>query len=210
VDAIVAILDARIVPRTPGMIGRLSMATGVPVAMIKKAWELKESGHRPPLPTRRPIDEASGSVRVEPPSGHDPAAAQTTSPEWLDRMTPAQRALRDRRKAAKEPVEGMRLCSSHWHEGDRLIPRTEFSVKDQRTGSRRAWCKACMRKNSRSRYLTSTQQAKLGAVLRFVLEEGDAHADVMCADCGQPCRIGDEVVASDAVLRHAEHQGPNI
>jgi hypothetical protein len=37
----VAILDARIVPFTPGMIGRLSMATGVPVAMIKKAWELK-------------------------------------------------------------------------------------------------------------------------------------------------------------------------
>jgi hypothetical protein len=44
-DAIVAILDARIVPRTAGMIGRLSMATGVPVADIKKAWELKESGY---------------------------------------------------------------------------------------------------------------------------------------------------------------------
>jgi hypothetical protein len=43
-DAIVAILDARIVPFTPGVIGRLSMATGVLVAMIKKAWELKQSG----------------------------------------------------------------------------------------------------------------------------------------------------------------------
>jgi hypothetical protein len=54
-DAIVAILDARIVPRTPSMIGRLSMATGVPVAMIKKAWELKESGYGSRRPTRRPI-----------------------------------------------------------------------------------------------------------------------------------------------------------
>jgi hypothetical protein len=38
---IVAILDARIGPFTPGMIGRLSTATGAPVATIKKAWELK-------------------------------------------------------------------------------------------------------------------------------------------------------------------------
>jgi hypothetical protein len=42
--AIVAILDARIVPFTPGMIGRLSTATGAPAATIKKAWELKDSG----------------------------------------------------------------------------------------------------------------------------------------------------------------------
>lgn len=47
-DAIVAILDARIVSRIPGMIGRLSMATGVPVAMIKKALKLKDSGHGGP------------------------------------------------------------------------------------------------------------------------------------------------------------------
>jgi hypothetical protein len=45
-DAIVAILDARIVPFTAGMIGRLSMATGVPVADIERAWQLKESGYR--------------------------------------------------------------------------------------------------------------------------------------------------------------------
>jgi hypothetical protein len=36
VTAIVAILDARIVPKTAGMIGRLSMATGAPVAEIKR------------------------------------------------------------------------------------------------------------------------------------------------------------------------------
>ena len=41
---IVAILDARIGPFTPGMIGHLSTATGAPVVTIKKAWELKDSG----------------------------------------------------------------------------------------------------------------------------------------------------------------------
>jgi hypothetical protein len=38
------------------MIGRLSVATGVPVAMIKKAWELKESGYGL-RPARRPVAE---------------------------------------------------------------------------------------------------------------------------------------------------------
>jgi hypothetical protein len=41
-DAIVAILGARIVPFTPGMIGSLSMATGVPVVDIERAWRLKD------------------------------------------------------------------------------------------------------------------------------------------------------------------------
>ena len=71
--AIVAILDARIVPRTAGMIGGLSMATGVPVAEIKRAWELKESGHESQLPSRSPI-------------AHDP----TTKPR---RLTANQQAL---------------------------------------------------------------------------------------------------------------------
>jgi hypothetical protein len=54
---IVAILDARIGPFTPGMIGRLSTAAGAPVATIKKAWELKDSVHDVVRPIRRPIAE---------------------------------------------------------------------------------------------------------------------------------------------------------
>jgi hypothetical protein len=43
------------------MIGRLSMVAGVPVADLKRVWELKESGCRAPLPTRRPMaDETHG------------------------------------------------------------------------------------------------------------------------------------------------------
>jgi hypothetical protein len=65
-DAIVAILDTRIVPFTPGVIGRLSMATGVPVAMIKKAWELKESGYGVVRPSRRPTVGESADVLARP------------------------------------------------------------------------------------------------------------------------------------------------
>jgi hypothetical protein len=54
---IVAILNARIVPFTPGMIGRLSTATGAPVATIKKAWERKDSGHDVVRLIRQPIAE---------------------------------------------------------------------------------------------------------------------------------------------------------
>ena len=40
-------------------------------------------------------------------------------------------------------------------------------------------------------------------MLRFVLQEGDAHADKQCEACEKPCAVGDEVVAADVVLRHA-------
>jgi hypothetical protein len=55
--AILAILDARIVLFTSGDDGCLSMATGAPVATIKKGWELKDSGHGVVCPIRRPIAE---------------------------------------------------------------------------------------------------------------------------------------------------------
>jgi hypothetical protein len=42
-------------------------------------------------------------------------------------------------------------------------------------------------------------------VLRFILEDCDEHSGAICADRHQPGRIGDEVVASDTVLRHAVH-----
>jgi hypothetical protein len=63
--AIVAILDARIVPKTAGMIGRLSMVAGVPVADIKRVGELKKSGCRAPLPTRRPMADETTADPVQ-------------------------------------------------------------------------------------------------------------------------------------------------
>jgi hypothetical protein len=81
----------------------------------------------------------------------------------------------------------------------------EFAMKNNRTGQRSAWCKECIRAYQKDRYLSSQKLEKLGPVLRFILEDGDAHLGVICPDCDQPCRMGDEVVVSSAVLHHAEH-----
>jgi hypothetical protein len=96
----------------------------------------------------------------------------------------------------------MRLCSGPCKT---LKPKTEFNVKNKQKGWLTAWCKVCIRQYQQARYLSSAKLEKYGPVLRFILEEGDEHAGVICADCQQPCRAGDEVVASDAVLRHAVH-----
>lgn len=54
-------------------------------------------------------------------------------------------------------------------------------------------------------YVTSKRIEKLGPILDFVLQDGDAHAGQTCVDCGDPCGVGDQVVSSDSVLPHAAH-----
>jgi hypothetical protein len=92
----VAILDSRMVPFTPGMIGRLSMATGVPVATIKKAWELKEWGYRPSLPTRRSMVEQDRLVTQKLPS----LDMTRTTAATYERRTSARGHGRSRNRAS--------------------------------------------------------------------------------------------------------------
>lgn len=80
-----------------------------------------------------------------------------------------------------------------------------WTGRKPRTGKLRPECKECASLYRKERYLSSEQRRKLGPILRFILEEGDEHAGMICPDCRQPCRIGDEVIASDAVLHHASH-----
>ena len=81
----------------------------------------------------------------------------------------------------------------------------QFQVMNPRTRKRRPECKACNAIWRKDRYLSSQKLEKLGLVLRFILEDGDAHLGVICPYCYQPCRSGDEVVVSNAALHHAEH-----
>jgi hypothetical protein len=86
-----------------------------------------------------------------------------------------------------------------------LKPVEEFSIKDKRRNLLRSMCDPCMKAYQHNRYLSSAKLEKLGPILRFILEDGDEHAGSICPDCRQPCRIGDEVIATDAVLHHASH-----
>lgn len=99
------------------MVGRLSVATGEPVADIKRAWEQKESGCRPPPLTRRPIADQPSVQAIEP----------VYSPNYNGNT----KAANERRRAAKEPVAGKRTCNRCGE----LKDKSDFYVSPSRTGS---------------------------------------------------------------------------
>jgi hypothetical protein len=120
---------------------------------------------------------------------------------WQDRNAGRLRKYNAARMAEKNPEPGKRICSRC----KELKPVEDFGIKDKRYGSRKLMCKPCMSEYQHDRYLSSAKLEKLGPVLRFILDEGDEHAGYICPNCRQPCRIGDEVVVTDAVLHHASH-----
>jgi hypothetical protein len=122
-------------------------------------------------------------------------------PEWIERNTERIRSYNARKVAEKNPRPGIRICSICKEEKS----SDEFKVKDRKRGNLRSACDPCMKKYQQDRYLSSTKLKALGSILRFVLEAGDEHAGMICPDCRQPCRVGDEVIATDAVLHHANH-----
>jgi hypothetical protein len=183
----VAILDARIVPFTPGMIGRVSMATGVPVADIERAWKLKESGHRPPLPTRRPMAEQDQS-----------ATPKAPEPRYAPNYAGNTRAANEPARARKEPVPGKRLCNRCGE----LKDVDQFQIMNPRTRKRRPECKACNAIWRKERYLSVEKTKRLQTLLRFVVCEED-HLEADCITCHLPIKAGQEVVADDVKLCHA-------
>ena len=78
----------------------------------------------------------------------------------------------------------------------RTLDEIERALRDE---------KPCFKDCQAKRYLPSAQLKKLGKVLRFVLQDGDAHAGQACVECDEPCSIGDEVAATEVALRHAKH-----
>jgi len=111
------------------------------------------------------------------------------------------RAANEARHAKKSRNPAKRICSRC-----RELKAVEaFGIKNNRTGARRSMWADCFKQYQQNRNPSPQKLEKLGPVLRFILEDGDEHAGVICPDCDQPCRIGDEVVASNAVLRHALH-----
>ena len=51
----------------------------------------------------------------------------------------------------------------------------QFQIMNPRTRKRRPGCKACNAIWRKDRYLSSQKLERLGPVLRFILEHGDAH-----------------------------------
>lgn len=92
------------------------------------------------------------------------------------------RAENERRKAKKEPLPGKRICGRC----RALKDLDQFNMKNKWTQERNAWCRDCTKAYSKERYLSSQKIEKLGPVLRFILEDGDEHAGMICPDCHSP------------------------
>jgi hypothetical protein len=186
-EVVARLLEAGLLTRTPVTIARSAAALGIPIGMIQEAWEHQKI-------TVVPFDATLVMGGQDPPGSH--MGAQT--PQGRNRQQEHNRA----QKAKKEPVPGMRLCAKC----EELKPKSEYRVKVRKTGQLSSWCKACLKVYQQERWLSSERQKQLGDVLRFILGDDDAHAGAICPDCRLPCKPGEEVVASDAVIHHATHE----
>src|SRR5664280_3538863 len=183
-EAAARMIRAGLINMTPEAIAKVALAIGVPVRMIQQAWSLNR-----PLP----FDDVPASDLAERP--------EPPKPRYSPRYHGTVKANNDKRKAAKEPVEGMRICAKC----DELKDLDDFNFKDKRTLKRQSYCKDCANAYSAERRLNSEALRRFGPTLRFILEATDAHAGTSCADCGEACEPGQEVLATDATIRHASH-----
>jgi hypothetical protein len=198
-EVIARLLKGGVLSRSPAVVARAAAAVGVPVALVREKWALDGLATVPfdgtlvaqdqepsPVPTVTPMPSRTGAL-----------AGPRHKPNYGGNF----RAENERRRAKKEPVPGKRICGRCGE----MKNLDQFNIKNKRTQERSAWCRDCTKAYSTERYLSSQKIEKLGPVLRFILEDGDEHAGMICPDCRQPCRIGDEVIATDAVLHHASH-----
>jgi hypothetical protein len=192
-EVIARLLKGGVLSRSPAVIARAAAAVGVPVSLVREKWAVDGLASVPFDGTH------VAEVRELPSAVSRPASL--AKPRYAPNYTGNVRAANERARAKKEPEPGKRLCNRCGE----LKDLDQFQIMKPRTLKRRPECKACNAIWRRERYLSSAKIEKLGPVLRFILEEGDEHAGLICPDCRQPCRIGDEVIASEAVLHHASH-----
>jgi hypothetical protein len=78
----------------------------------------------------------------------------------------------------------------------------QFQIMNPRTRKRRPECKACNATWRKERYLSVEKTKRLKTLLRFVVCEED-HLEADCITCHLPIEAGQEVVADDVKLCHA-------
>lgn len=198
-DAVWALFERGIIARSKELILAASEASGVPVRALRDAALRYERGY-----WRKPAEERPALTLVQPdeperasepgPMWHDIGRARTQPAPTVESQRPGNRA----RFAAKNPVPGMRVCCRC----DELQPVTNFHIRNRKTGNRSAMCKPCAKEYQRQRYLSVEDTARLGTVLRFIVEHGDNCEGIACPDCGKPMSVGQEVAAFDVTIRH--------
>lgn len=180
---VVALIDAGLVPANPKAIAKASEELGVPVALIRLAWQ------------RWDVDP------WVPPAATPVSAPPPVRNEQRNRTVESVRRWR-----AKNPQPGRRRCVSC----GQLKPSSDFPVKDQATQQLRSDCRPCWLERQRSRYLSVRHdQALAAARLEFTLLDGDGAVGLRCLVCKEPLEAGQYVVGA-AVLAHAHHSDAEL
>jgi hypothetical protein len=186
-DTIAAIFAARLIPMSPSKIKEVAVATVVPVSAIKDAWNRRDAGlYRPPN-TYRPADDE--------PEPRDMSRGGSTKGD----RRPPNRTIPD------DATEWRcRTCKT-------VKPIDQFQVRyesrradGRKYPSRRTSCDECRKRYQRDRYLSVETSARLGTLLRFVVQHGDPCVDDTCQRCHGLLLVGQEVETGDVLLSHAE------
>lgn len=186
-DAVWALFEVGLLPKTPEMVARVARATSLRPGDLREARWRREGG-RTTQPRDAVVIDREWDTEVA------RQKADACKAPHRPNVGPAIAA----RRIVSTPEPGRRRCS-RCHE---VKPEDDFAIKDRRVGSRKSMCRPCMRVYQRIRYL-SVEKVKLMNVagLRFTICESDNVTGLVCTKCSVPVRAGDEVEA-DAALRH--------
>jgi hypothetical protein len=194
-DAVWSLFAVGLLAQRPDVIVQAAAASGVPIRELRLASRRRDAHtHRRPALHVAPVSNTEIANRESEMSNSHRIAMPQKAPKQPN-TAPATAAKR----AAKEPLPGMRRCS-----GDcgQLKPVDEFHVKDPVKGTRRSECIACERAYKRRRYLTVRKIRQVNmAGLTFVVSACDEVCGLRCIDCDGPLEPG-QMVTGKASLRH--------
>lgn len=215
-DAVVALLGAGIIPRTPAALDACAKVLGITKEDVKAAHDRKiANGNRDRtlnrlpytyrgqdpenwaatpdqpgtvigLPARPPIEAA--------PAPPEPSPAPPAPADTKPRRKPPVRPERTERTVAGETWLRCTCPTDCGPTGDSWWPQTAFVARTDRPGKFTSQSRNCRALYQRARHLKVGVAADLNRLgIKFVLTGTDQAIGLACSICDQPLRVGDEV-----------------
>lgn len=181
-DAVWALFEAGLIPRSPVAIKKAALAAGVPIAALRDANERRARGY------------------YEPPAQPPRSASWSTESRrrYADGVKRGAEAAAVKMSRQPRPQDETMECSACGNE----LSIACFPPRADRPGRLVTQCRTCRRAKARDRYLDVARRDALNrARITFVIVDDDVHLGLACADCGALFVAGD-VVHGDARLVH--------
>lgn len=180
-EAIMALFATGLVGTGAQRLVRVSEVTSIPMDELRAAWQRNERrGYRPPM------------LRTTAP-GPAPAIGDVVSP-MPSRFQAANRVRVER----KNPTPTTRRCSRCGEAKD----RSEFGIKNRRTGQLKSMCRPCMSEYQRDRYVAVADSGLVASASAIRLDASSPFVGDPCTHCGHSLAAGDDVRIADVDLCH--------